>query len=532
MFLEIKKSIVENVFLRKIDRPDMDWIFDFRRVTLTPDFLNLYVSTFFEKFANKNIQVCGLESASISLISAIILESSKKDINLNGFFIRKSKKKHDLYKDIEGVPNSNPIVIVDDILNTGTSILKQIKVLKENNLKVDTVFTILRFRDLDFYDFLSKENIKIVSLFELNDFKEELNIQNLKVKENLKPLQYKIEWKASFGKTAWKHVITKSQPVLNKGKLYFGTDSGLFYCIDAETGKTIWDYKVWFGSDEKMIFSSPIVYDGKVFFGAYDGNFYCLDANTGKKIWVYSDCDWVGSSPCVSIKNNFVYIGLEYGLWKKRGGVAALDINTGKEKWKDIHESLTHCSPFVTDKNNLLFCGSNDGIVRIYNSISGDKLKEIITDGDIKMSFSENEEGTMVSFGSFDSFVYFVNTKSLEVVDKFKTFEPIYSNQVWEKEFVYITSLDKRLYKYDVKNKKLVWEFLTGARVFSSPILYGEFVYIGSNDGRMYRINKETGKITGYIQLSERIVNSPVFLDEKNYFVKTFANEIYKISEI
>lgn len=530
---EIKEIIVKDAFERHEGREDLEWIFDFRKVTLTPHFLDLYTKIFFETFPEKEIQICGLESASIALISAIVLESSKRNLNINGFFIRKSKKKHDLYKQIEGVPNQYSVVIVDDILNSGGSVLKQIKILKETGIKIKSVFTLVRFRDIDFYDYLKNEGVEIISLFELNDFKQELNIVNKVIEENnFKPLDVKINWKASFGKTAWQHVVAKSQPILHNNKVYFGTDSGIFYCINSVTGETIWEHKVWFGADGKMIFSSPAILNNIIFFGAYDGNFYALDAETGKKKWVYSDADWIGSSPCISTKNNFVYIGLEYGLFKKRGGVAALDIETGKEMWKDIHIGLTHCSPFVSEKNNLLICGSNDGIVRIYNSKTGEKLKEHNIGSEIKMSFTENEEGTLVSFGAFDGVCYFINTKTLEIVDQYETFEAIYSSQIWDKEFIYITSLDKRLYKYNTKNKKVVWEFLTGSRCFCTPVLRGEYIYLGSNDGKMYKINNETGKLAGYIQLTERIVNTPVFIDNKNYFIKTFANEVYKIEEI
>ena len=35
-------------------------------------------------------------------------------------------------------------------------------------------------------------------------------------------------------------------------------------------------------------------------------------------------------------KNNYVYVGLEYGLYTKKGGIVCLDAKNGKEIWKDI----------------------------------------------------------------------------------------------------------------------------------------------------------------------------------------------------
>lgn len=528
---QIKKIIEESVFERISGRDDLKWIFDFRKVTLTPTFLSLYTKSFFETFhGEKNIQVCGLESAAISLVSAIVLESGKNGANINGFFIRKSAKKTDLFKTIEGVPNEFPVIIVDDILNRGSSTLKQIKILKEKSIKVKAVFSILRFRDKEFYDFLTQEGIEIISLFELNDFKQSLDLENLKKTEiNYKPLNAKTLWSKSFGETQWKFVLPKSGIVYDEGQIYFGTDSGNFYCISALTGETIWTKKVWFGESGKMIFSTPAIYENLVFFGAYDGNFYALEKNTGKVKWIYSDADWIGSSPSVSIKNKLVYIGLEYGLWKKKGGIAAMDIETGTEVWKDTHTNFTHCSPYVSDKNDLVFCGSNDGILRIYRSKTGEKLKEHMIGSDIKSSFAESADGTKISFGAFDGNCYVIDTKSLEIVYKYQTYEAIYSTPVWSSDSVIFASLDKRIYCVDTKTKEKKWEFPTGGRIFSSPNIIGNSVFIGCNDGKVYRINKETGKMEGYVQFAERIVDKVLFKENK-YYVKTFANEVYCIT--
>ena len=527
----LKQKIIKEVFTWM---PNGEWIFDFRNVSLTGDFLEVYTGIFYEKFKNlNNFQVCGLESASISLLSAIVLKS--KNTSVNGFFIRKSRKKHDLFKQIEGQVLSNtPIVIIDDILNSGSSTLKQIIILKEAGHNPKMLFCILRFRDKEFYKFLTDEGIEIVSLFELNDFKDDLPVKNLVGKEDkFVPILNKQIWGKKFGDTAFQHVIFKSQPLLHENKLYFGTDSGIFYCVNSENGESIWTKKILFGDNKKMIFSSSAVHKDKIFFGAYDGNFYCLDKNTGKQIWVYMDADWIGSSPTINPNQNYVYIGLEYGLWKKRGGVAAINIDTGKEIWKDTHSGLTHCSPYYSEKNNLLFCGSNDGILRIYDGKTGEKLKEHNIGSDIKMTFTENQSSSKISFGAFDGLVYIINTKTLEIEDKAETLEAIYSNQNWEaennNEYLYISSLDKNVYKYDIVNKKKIWTCRLGGRIFSTPVLKEDFIYGGCNDGKIYKIDKNTGEKCGYIQFTERVLNNIIFdaKNERRVFVPTQANEIY-----
>jgi outer membrane protein assembly factor BamB len=104
--------------------------------------------------------------------------------------------------------------------------------------------------------------------------------------------------------------------VLDRGKIYFGTDIGEFFCIEQSTGTIVWQKKIWFGKDGKFIFSTPVVHQGLVYFGAYDGNFYCIDQENGRIVWKYSEADWIGSTPTLSIKNSLIYVGLEFGLWK------------------------------------------------------------------------------------------------------------------------------------------------------------------------------------------------------------------------
>lgn len=527
---ELEEIIIKEVFQKKINDKG-DWIFDFRRVSMTPKFLEIYVTLFFEKYKDKNIQVCGLESASIPLISAIVLESYKRKTPINGLFIRKSRKKHDLSKAIEGIPNDYPVIIIDDIINTGKSIINQIEVLKDANLSIFSIFTILRFRDMSFYDFILT-TYNIDTLFELNDFKESLHLENIQPRdnENIKPIEFTSLWKFKKEGANFKIVVPKSAPLLYEGKLYFGTDSGVFFCLDDDLGKVLWSYKVPFGADGKTILSSPAIYKNTVFFGAYDGNVYALDTLSGKKKWVHYDADWVGSSPSVNSKQGLVYIGLEYGLFNKKGGIVALNTETGKEVWKDIHVGLTHCSPYYSEKNNLVTIVSNDGVIHIYNAKNGKKLKEESIGSPSKESFAESADGKYITFGDFDGQLYTINTKTLELVKKYKAEFAIYSTPLWHKDKIIFSSLDKKVYCINSKDNTLCWEFKTSGRIFASPALYKEEIYIGSNDGRLYKINIETGMEMGYLQFSERIVNK-VCVDEENgfFYIPTIANELYKI---
>jgi outer membrane protein assembly factor BamB len=70
-------------------------------------------------------------------------------------------------------------------------------------------------------------------------------------------------------------------PSVAAGRVYFGSSSeDAVFCLDAESGQTLWRYPV--GGPVRV---APHVHQGRVFFGSDDGAAYCLDALRGELIW-------------------------------------------------------------------------------------------------------------------------------------------------------------------------------------------------------------------------------------------------------
>lgn len=69
----------------------------------------------------ENIQLAGIETGSIPLMTGIQMSALKQGIIINGFSIRKTRKTYGLHNYIEGSINSFPVVLVDDIINSGIS---------------------------------------------------------------------------------------------------------------------------------------------------------------------------------------------------------------------------------------------------------------------------------------------------------------------------------------------------------------------------------------------------------------------------
>ena len=71
-----------------------------------------------------NFQICGLESGSISMLTAIPIYFREYGVDINSFVVKKEKRTYGLQNIIDGFPNEKDIVIIDDIYNSGTTYRK------------------------------------------------------------------------------------------------------------------------------------------------------------------------------------------------------------------------------------------------------------------------------------------------------------------------------------------------------------------------------------------------------------------------
>jgi outer membrane protein assembly factor BamB len=552
----LKKIIAEKVFVLNKDEqiggltePDA-WLFDFRRILMNGRAANLISDIFYEQFKDSYpFQLGALEIAGVPLVTSLMTKFYYKGTeDINAFFIRKSRKKTGLMRMIEGTLQSEKkIILVDDILNSGNSFWRQVEILEQLHYKVDTIWCILRFREEGYYTRFTERGIKIKSLFTLDDFTITLGERVRMISDKPAvpvPMPFNPLWQFKSPKPSFGHVVTKSQPTLDETKVYFGSDNRIFWALNQTDGSVAWKYTVGLPNNGKSIFSNPAIHKNLIIFGAYDGNVYALDKETGKRVWVSMEADWVGSSPTVAADLNLVFIGLEFGLFRKRGGIAALNIDTGKTVWMDnTHPALTHGTPCYIKKTHEVAIGSNDGKVRMYNAKNGTLLWEFTTEGgatydletspgfsegDIKEALVYSERHDYIIFGSVDTYLYILERKSGKLVQKYACEFGIYSSPYIHNNKVYFTSADKTLGCVNLDTLQLIFKKnLDGTRIFSSPTVINNRLYVGTNAGRLHELDLENASPTGYFQALERITNTVIQNPKTGiYFVPTYANEI------
>jgi outer membrane protein assembly factor BamB len=101
--------------------------------------------------------------------------------------------------------------------------------------------------------------------------------------------------------TAYAGGPVRFAPVYWQAKLYFASDDGNLYCVDAKTGKTLWNFcgaprnRMIIGNDRLIstwpVRGGPVLKDGRIYVAngvwPFMGIFvYCLNADTGEVVWV------------------------------------------------------------------------------------------------------------------------------------------------------------------------------------------------------------------------------------------------------
>ncbi len=538
IFQKIKEEGLVTSNQQKIVSPDggtNNWIFDLRAVFMDAEVLDQIAECFWEQFEDKlPFQVGGLEVGAIPLISAILMKAAQKGLKINGFIIRKERKNIGLCKNIEGNLTDEKIIIVDDLINSGTSLQKIQTILQSEKRKIDEAFFVIDFENQVGRNFCKKEKIKCHSLFTLADFD-----LNLKIPQPPKESGFEYQWHFQSPNPNYFFVVPKSTPVLDDKNLYFGTDSGIFCALEQKTGKVVWEFQT--GDSEKGIFSSPAVHGRIVFFGGYDGNFYALDTRTGKEKWKFAEANWIGSSPAISPDLDLIFVGLEHAVHGKKGSIVALDLETGNKKWEWVVSELLHGSPAYLPSKKLVAIGTNDSTVLLFNAENGRLLWTFQTDGPVKASLVFDEKRSLVIFGSHDGNCYGVDLDSGSEIFRIETDNVIYSTPLIFNDKLYFGSTDKNFYIVDLDSlpqltaeltNGLLKKTKTNGKILSSPREINGKIYFGANDGQVRELDPESLKITDYCFFPDRITNAITY-SEKNglFYTMTCDNQIFAFSK-
>jgi orotate phosphoribosyltransferase len=122
-----------------------NYYFDGRIVTLSPDGAYLVGKRIFDLVRNLDIDaIGGPVLGAVPIVAAVALISHLEGKPIPAFVVRETIKKHGTQKEVEGnLPKGGKVVIVDDTLTTGRSILRVARVVEKKNCQIVKIIVLV-----------------------------------------------------------------------------------------------------------------------------------------------------------------------------------------------------------------------------------------------------------------------------------------------------------------------------------------------------------------------------------------------------
>jgi outer membrane protein assembly factor BamB/orotate phosphoribosyltransferase len=505
------------------------WLIDTRRIFMQPRVLDAVADLFWDMCAERlPFQIGGMEVAAIPILTAILMKSGARGTPVNGFIVRKERKTYGTGSLIEGTVTDAPIIIVDDILNSGTSLEKVRVILEHENKKIALAFVLIDYHAEKGDTWKLRHRIPVFGAFGLTDF----DLAPREAKQPVASTVFQNEWNFTAPDPNFFHRVPKSFPANDGKRVYFGSDCGTFWCLNANDGSLVWKFDVE-ARGHKNIWSAPALHDGRVFFGSYDGNVYCLDSETGAEVWRFIDADWVGSSPALAPDLGFLFIGLEFAVEGKQGGIVALDLEHGEKVWEHNTKKYTHASPAYCPEQKLVACGSNNNELFLFDAATGViqwrfETRGASEKGAIRHAPAFDIRREQVITGCANGYIYIVDIRTGKEAWSVRTGNTVYTVPLVVDDTAYIGSTDKYLYVLDLEQRIVKNKVFAGSKIFGPPRLFAGRIYFGACNGIVYEMDPKTAQVTGTHQLPDAITNAVSFNKENGlFYALTYVNQIF-----
>jgi outer membrane protein assembly factor BamB len=176
---------------------------------------------------------------------------------------------------------------------------------------------------------------------------------------------------ARKGRIRWSRRLasrSESSPLLDRGMLFFGSESGRIYALNARTGAVRWTYDAGGAVKGGLALAA-----GKLYFGDYSGRLTALRRDNGRKLW---RVDLAKGGPLgVGAGNLYSTPAAAYGrvfIGSTNGFVYSVSQRNGRLAWRYRTRGYVYSSPAVGPfGGGTVYVGSYDGKLYALNARSG-----------------------------------------------------------------------------------------------------------------------------------------------------------------
>jgi outer membrane protein assembly factor BamB len=267
----------------------------------------------------------------------------------------------------------------------------------------------------------------------------------------------------------------------------------------------------------------PTVGYGRVYLAQQKGLFFALDAKTGKVDWRKSLGRCAASSPTVG--KGVVYVSYMHRVECLQdqagadGFLAAWDADTGRERWR-FNSAPIESSPLL--RGNRIYVGTWDHNVYAINAHTGRKIWGFKTDDQVNTSaaywngriFIANDGGSLYALSAKTGRLLW----SAQSQSKFGSREFWYATPTVAYGRVYIGNTDGTMYVYGAKSGKLLWARSLGTYIYGAAAVSDRRVFVGTYDGAFYALDAATGDTIWRINARGAVHAAPTVMDGLVYY--------------
>ncbi len=338
---------------------------------------------------------------------------------------------------------------------------------------------------------------------------ESLRVADLpEVESEFKP---KVEWRKSIGSTGGK--FSRIKPVIAYDKVYTASRIGDVATFDQATGKKLWSFDLtdiedergFFGNRESALLNgSPEVGANKVFYGSENGILFCLDAQTGEFLWQSSVKGEIIASPAYG--ENIVVVNTSAGLIK------AFNADTGETLWQveqDVPPLTLRGISTPIISNGGVIVGSSNGMLSVYLTENGQagwavEVGEASGSTELERVIDLDSKPVVV----FDK-IYAISARGNLVAVETRT-----GRILWQRKYssyrqitvdsstIYLTDVKGHVYAVDRLDGEEKWGQLSLTnRQVTGPAVIENHVVVGDFKGYLHWLDKESGELVAQYRL-------------------------------
>ncbi len=269
-----------------------------------------------------------------------------------------------------------------------------------------------------------------------------------------------------------------STPAVADGRLYILSRDGYLTALDAASGKALWRFKTGgearfgvpggYGMPKAdgivpdpwdFWLSLPLVEGGRVYFGSSDHHVYALDVVTGKEVWRFEADDSIHAAPALSNGRLFI------ATWGTK--LYALDAKTGAKLWdfqggKDAETGIFQgFSAAPTIDGDTVYIGSRDGYVRAFSA----------ADGKLRWAWDAEKSWVLATAAVDADSLYFPTSDTTVFIaldkktgrEKYRTDTKVwtYTSPVIAGDYAFAGTMTGDLYAFDKRTGKILWHYQT-----------------------------------------------------------------------